>query len=80
MANMRFATVKNDFCLVFDKGAEIKQVIDDGTIKDRGYFFTPLGEVLTEDRIRIIDFIAVLVRVDPMQEIQLRNGEMKNKR
>ena len=37
MANLRFATVKNDFCLVFDKGAEIKQVSDDNSIKERGY-------------------------------------------
>ena len=80
MANMRFATVKNDFCIVFDKQAEIKQIADDNQIKERGYQFVPLGEILTEDRIRIVDFIGVLVRVDPMMEITLRSGEQKSKR
>ena len=69
MANMRFATVKNDFCLVFDKNAEIQEVPDDQSIKERGYNFTSLGNVLTEERIRIIDFIGILVRVGDMTEI-----------
>ena len=33
LANQRFATVKNDFCLVFDRQAEIKEVADDDSIR-----------------------------------------------
>jgi hypothetical protein len=28
----KFATVKNDFCIVFDKFSEIKEIEDDGSV------------------------------------------------
>lgn len=33
LANQRFATVRNDFCIVFDNNAEITEVPDDTTIE-----------------------------------------------
>ena len=45
LANQRFATVKNDFCLVFDKNAEITEVPDDTSIKEKGYNFTTLADI-----------------------------------
>lgn len=32
MANKRFTSVKNDFCIVFEKNASICEVEDDGSI------------------------------------------------
>lgn len=34
MANKRFTSIKNDFCIVFEKNAQIKQVDDDGSIAE----------------------------------------------
>ena len=32
MANKRFTSIKNDFCIVFEKNAQIAEVEDDGSI------------------------------------------------
>ena len=31
-ASARFATIKNEFCIVFDKFTDIKEIDDDGTV------------------------------------------------
>lgn len=33
MANQKFTSIKNDFCIVFDRNSEIKEVGDDDNIK-----------------------------------------------
>ena len=47
MANQRFATVKNDFCIVFDRNADIQEVPDDTSIDQKGYNFTTLEQIPT---------------------------------
>lgn len=32
MANKRFTSIKNDFCIVFEKNTQISEVVDDGSI------------------------------------------------
>ena len=39
LANQRYSTLKNDFCIVFDKNADIVQVPNDKTIEEKGYNF-----------------------------------------
>lgn len=34
MANKRFTSIKNDFCIVFEKNAQIVEVEDDGSIAE----------------------------------------------
>lgn len=45
IANQKFQRIKNDFCLVFDKNAEIVEVPDDNSILNVGYTFIPIKEV-----------------------------------
>lgn len=45
IANQRFSSIKNDFCLVFDRNAEITEVPNDESIKEKGYCFTNLDEL-----------------------------------
>lgn len=47
LANQRFATVKNDFCIVFDKNAEINEVPDDTSIELKGYNFVKICDIPT---------------------------------
>ena len=63
LANQRYQTLKNDFCIVFDKNADIVQVPNDSSIQDKGYNFVILEEIPHLERIKIIDFIGVLVSV-----------------
>lgn len=80
IANQRFATVKNDFCLVFDKNAEINEVADDTTIEQKCYHFTKLDEIPNISQMRIIDFIGVLTSTGCCIDVQVRSGEVKAKR
>lgn len=45
LANQRYTTLKNDFCIVFDKNADIVQVPNDVSIQERGYNFVTLDDV-----------------------------------
>lgn len=47
MANKRYTTIKNDFCLTFDERADIEEIQDQGnTIKKGQMFqFTPIAEL-----------------------------------
>ena len=40
MANKRFTSIKNDFCIVFEKNAQISEVNDDGSIAKQAFDFT----------------------------------------
>jgi hypothetical protein len=40
MANKRFTSIKNDFCIVFEKNAQIVEVEDDGSIAEQAFDFT----------------------------------------
>lgn len=45
MANKRFTSIKNDFCIVFEKNAQIKQVHDDGSIAAQAFDFTDIRDI-----------------------------------
>lgn len=42
IANKKFTSIKNDYCLNFDMNAEVVPVEDDKHIKKQGFSFTPL--------------------------------------
>lgn len=46
MANRKFTSIKNDFCINFDKGAEIIQVNDDESIRTLAYNFLTINDLL----------------------------------
>jgi len=39
LANKRFTSIKNDYCLNFDKGGDIEEVPEDVSIKNQGFDF-----------------------------------------
>lgn len=80
MSNQRFTSIKNDFCLVFDKNGEIVEVADDDQIKFKGYNFMSLEEIKKIDKTRSIDLIGVVCQVDPINSCQLKSGQVKDKR
>lgn len=49
IANQRFTSIKNDFCLVFDKQGEIIEVPNDSSINERGFSFMSMTEIKALD-------------------------------
>ena len=45
MANKRFTSIKNDFCIVFEKNAQINEVPDDGSIAEQAFDFTDIKNI-----------------------------------
>ena len=66
IANQRFTSIKNDFCLVFDKQGDITEVPDDESIKAKGFSFLNLTEIKALERTRAVDVIGIVCKVDPM--------------
>jgi hypothetical protein len=45
MANKKFTSIKNDFCIVFEKNASILEVEDDGSIATQAFEFCNLKSI-----------------------------------
>lgn len=80
MANKRFTSIKNDFCLVFDKQGDIVEVPNDESIQERGFSFLNMKEIKALDQTRAIDVIGIVCAVDQVANITLKNGQNKDKR
>jgi len=61
MANKRFTSIKNDFCLIFDKMAEIEEVAEDKHINVAGFSFTSLAGIEELVQKCVIDVIGVVL-------------------
>tara|TARA_B110000285_G_C15099052_1_gene603862 strand:+ start:954 stop:1169 length:216 start_codon:yes stop_codon:yes gene_type:complete len=68
LANKRFTTIPNDFCITFDSYAKIEEVQEapDATIQGGGFNFTTLRQVAEAEQVHMIDLIAVVTDVQPM--------------
>ncbi len=77
IANQKFQRVKNDFCLIFDKNAEIVEVPDDTSINVVAYNFVQLSAMVRLPGNSYVDFIGVLTHIGPKSTIQVRSGESK---
>jgi hypothetical protein len=84
LSNQRFTSIKNDFCLVFDRNAEIIEVPDDSTIQDQGYNYVTLKDIQdlpdTDMRYKVVDVIGVILYVANDQEVNTKAGLQKRKR
>jgi len=45
MANKKFTSIKNDFCIVFEKNALINEVEDDGSIAIQAFEFCDIKSI-----------------------------------
>jgi hypothetical protein len=45
MANKKFTSIKNDYCITFDQFTEISEVEDDKKIKAQGFDFVNLAGI-----------------------------------
>ncbi|CDW80181.1 replication protein a 70 kda dna-binding subunit-like [Stylonychia lemnae] len=82
ISNQKFTSIKNDFCLVFDKHADIVEVPDDDSIDENGYSFVGINEIQKLDKSikKVIDIIGVLINSGQITEVTTKNGQIKEKR
>lgn len=74
MANKRYTSSKNDFCLNFDQNADIQEVENDRRIQTITYSFTPIGEMENLLNNTKVDAIGVIVEAQPVVNVNMKNG------
>jgi hypothetical protein len=66
----KFATVKNEFCIVFDRFTEIKEIEDDGSVAIEQLMhslkFQSLSEIAEMSPLDSVDVIGVVHVVGPV--------------
>lgn len=45
IANQKYSSIKNDYCIVFDRNTEIEEVADDTKIRNLGFSFVTIEEI-----------------------------------
>ncbi|CAI2360853.1 unnamed protein product [Moneuplotes crassus] len=79
VANQKFTSIKNDYCLTFSHLSEITQTEDDTNISKNVFHFTKLSEVSNIGAGKIIDLIGVVTSVGDVNSISLKDGRQKDK-
>lgn len=80
LANKKFTTIKNDYCLTFGNDAHVMKCDDDDDIEGVSFNFTDLSEIESMVQSRVLDVIGVILNVGPMSEINLKDGKVRQKR
>lgn len=76
-ANSRYTSIKNEYCLTFNGNTRIIPLEDDDNIDADGYCYTNLNEASKLDNGKIIDVKGVVLSVEGMDEITMKNGNLK---
>jgi replication factor A1 len=80
IANKRFTSIPNDYCISFNEGTEFEEVEDDTAIGKHGFSFRPVKELQTLIN-QSVDVVGVILEVGPLGSITLRSdGSQKDKR
>lgn len=80
LANKRFTSIPNDFCLTFSRQSTIERVAEDVEIQSVSFSFTGLDRIAEFPQSRTVDVIGVILEVGPSATINLRDGQQKEKR
>jgi hypothetical protein len=82
MANKRYTTIPNDFCISFDNFAKVEECEQEiGGFQGLGFNFTTLKAIQESSGIFMLDLIAVVTNAQPPSQIQIKQtGEWKDKR
>ena len=64
MANRKFTSIDNDYCIYFSNHSAITKLEDDGQIKESGYSFRSIKEAVDTTVGQVMDIIAVVQGAD----------------
>lgn len=78
MANKKFTSIKNDFCIVFEKTAQIHEVEDDGSIALRAFEFCDIKSIQdVQQKMQTLDICGIIAEVSENEMVNLRKGSQK---
>jgi len=80
MANKKFSSLNNDFCIIFDEPANIQEAADDGSITQQAFEFKTIQEVGDAIQIKSADVIGIVTMVGEQESIKLKSGEEKTRK
>lgn len=77
MANKKFTSVRNDFCITFEMRSIIELHTDDGTIAMHSFEFTEIASLKEYHQKKIIDVVGIVTYVEEKESIKLKSGDSK---
>ena len=80
MANKRFTSIDNDYCIVFSKESKVEKCAGDVDIQSNSYNFTSLEDINDIVQSKTIDVIGVVLEVQSATRLQMKDGTMRDKR
>lgn len=80
LANKRFTSIKNDYCITFDSSTTINKVQNDHSITQDGFQFTPISNLADLAANATIDVLGVVFDMSQVQTINMKNGQQRAKK
>ena len=80
IANKKFTSIKNDYCLTLSDQTVITEVLEDAKITQSGFSFTGLREIEDIVDTCTLDVIGVIMDVQPTVSIMTKSGLNSPKR
>ena len=80
MANKRFTTIPNDYCITFNEQTTFEPVEEDSSISKMGFTFKKINELSELQTRSSVDVIGVINDVSPLSQTRLKSGEEKDRR
>lgn len=80
MANKKFTSIKNDFCIVFEKNAQIIEVVDDGSIAAQAFEFCDIKMIQEVQQMKTLDVCGIIAEVSDNEMVNLRKGSQKTRK
>ena len=74
IANQKYTSIKNDYCIIFDRSSEIQEVEDDNRIEAQGFSFVTIDEINEFEQNRTLDTIGVISTVGTISNFIPKNG------
>lgn len=76
-ANPKFSSIKHQYCISFNSHTQIIPLKDDGKIENDSYSYYNLAEITSLEQGKIIDTKGIVIEVEEMDEITMKNGMAK---
>lgn len=77
MANKKFTSVKNDYCLTFEQRSLIEPASDDGSISHHAFEFVPIQQIKDMFQRNTLDVVGIVINVEEKESIKLKSGDTK---
>ena len=77
IANKKFTSCKNDYCLNFDANAEVTEAADDKMIKNVGFSFINIQSMTELVQQQQVDVIGIITEVGSISQVNIKGNPEK---